>query len=111
MHWEGIDLLEDDLHELEEVFAHMHGDKEASKLSKEHFQRIQRTYNKLSNKKKDAVASIDCLELEIQYLSSTAYRSLQQFVAQHTLCDYTHVMSVNSGVCIEMIKRLIKAGY
>lgn len=35
---EGIDLVEDDVHALEEVFGE--GDKEISKLSKEHFHRI-----------------------------------------------------------------------
>ena len=109
---EGIDLVEEDVHELEEAFAH--SDKEVSKLNREHFHRIfwdqQRAYNKLSNKRRMRWHPLMVrFALNLKYLSSTAYRSLQQFIAlpsQRTLCDYTHVMKVNSGVSIEMINRL-----
>lgn len=110
---EGVDLSEDDSCELEELF--MEADKEVSKkLSREHFQRTfweqQRSYNKLSSKRRMRWHPLMIrFALNLRYLSSTAYQALQHFIAlpfQRTLCDYTHVMTIQSGVSNEMIKRL-----
>ena len=45
--------------------------------------------------------------LNLQYLSTSAYRALSSFIAlpsQRTLCDYTHVMKVTSRVSYPMIQ-------
>ena len=47
--------------------------------------------------------------LNLRYLSSTAYRSVGNFIAlpsQQTLQDYTHVLNFDAGMSKEVVKRL-----
>lgn len=109
---EGVELHEDDCDDLTEIFEQ--ADKDTTKLTREHFQRIfweqQRDYNKLKNKRRIRWHPLMIrFALNLKYLSTSAYRALGNFIAlpsQRTLCDYTHVMKVNSGVCYPMIDRL-----
>ena len=109
----GIELVEDDEHEIEEPFSEI--DKEVEKnQSRDHFQKIfwdqQRKYNKLKNKKGMRWHPLMIrFALNMKYLSSTAYRSLGSFLAlpsQRTLRDYTHFMKFDAGVNGDVVKRL-----
>ena len=110
---EGIELLEDDEHEIEELFSHVDKDIERNH-NREHFQRIfweqQRDYNKLKNKRSMKWHPLMIrFALNLRYLSSTAYRSIGNFLAlpsQRTLRDYTHVLSFDAGVSGEVVNRL-----
>lgn len=103
--------MEEDIDDLSEVFAQ--ADKETTKLTREHFQRVfweqQREYNKLGNKRRIRWHPLMIrFALNLRYLSSSAYQALSNFIAlpsQRTLCDYTHVMQVTSGVSHAMISR------
>ena len=95
------------------VFSHT--DEEVNKNhTQQHFQRIfweqQHTYNRLKNKKRMRWHPLMIrFELNLRYLSSTAYRSVGSFLAlpyQRTLRDYTHVMKFDAGVSGEVVKRL-----
>ena len=109
---EGVELSEEDCNDLTEIFEQ--ADKETKKLTREHFQKIfweqQRTYNELQSKKSIRWHPLMIrFALNLKYLSTSAYRALSSFIAlpsQRTLCDYTHVMKVTSGVSYSMIQRL-----
>ena len=109
---EGVELSEEDCNDLTEIFEQ--ADKETKKLTREHFQKIfweqQRTYNELQSKKSIRWHPLMIrFALNLKYLSTSAYRALSSFIAlpsQRTLCDYTHVMKVTSGVSYPMIQRL-----
>ena len=101
----------DDIDDLTDIFAH--ADQEATTLTHEHFQRIfweqQRAYNELGNKRSIRWHPLMIrFALNLRYLSTSAYRALGNFIAlpsQRTLCDYTHVMKVTSGLSYPMIDR------
>ena len=109
---EGLELHEDDYNDLTTFFEE--ADKNVNKLTREHFQKIfweqQMHYNKLKCKKRMRWHPLMIrFALNLKYLSNSAYRALGNFIAlpsQRTLCDYTHVMKVKSGVCYPMIARL-----
>lgn len=109
---EGIELHDDDIDELSEIFEE--ADKEAGKLTREHFQRVfweqQVAYNKLKNKRRMRWHPLMIrFALNLKYLSSSAYKAMGNFIAlpsQRTLCDYTHIMQVHSGVSYAMISHM-----
>lgn len=75
---EGIELMEEDIDDLSEVFAQ--ADKETTKLTREHFQRVfweqQREYNKLGNKRRIRWHPLMIrFALNLRYLSSSAYQA------------------------------------
>ena len=110
---DGIDLSVGDAQELDELFTET-DETVSKKFAKEHFQRIfweqQRAYNNLSNKCSMRWHPLMIrFALNLKYLSGTAYRSVRNFLAlptQRTLCDYTHVMSVDVGISSSVMKRL-----
>ena len=109
---EGVELSEEDCDDLSEIFGQ--ADKEAKKLTREHFQKIfweqQRQYNQLNNKRRIRWHPLMIrFALNLRYLSTSAYRALGNFIAlpsQRTLCDYTHVMDVGAGVSHPMISMM-----
>ena len=108
---EGVDLAEEDIDDLSEIFAQ--ADQETTKLTREHFQRVfweqQKEYNELGDKRRIRWHPLMIrFALNLRYLSSSAYRALSNFIAlpsKRTLCDYTHVIQVTSGVSYAMINR------
>ena len=110
---EGVDLLEEDAADLNDVMNEMDATAR-QKIARSQFQSIfweqQQKYNKLRDKRQMRWHPLMVrFALNLKYLSSSAYHAVGNFIAlpsRRTLCDYTHVMSVNAGVSREMIARL-----
>lgn len=109
---DGIELEEEDELEMNQLVDEVD---EAAK-ARNHFQKIfweqQRAYNTLKNKRSMRWHPLMIrFALNLKYLSSGAYRAVRNFMAlpsNRTLCDYTHILEVESGVNCGMIERLKK---
>lgn len=109
---EGIDLVDEDVSTLEEVFED--ADKEITHLPAESFQRLfweqQRQYKQLKNKRSIRWHPLMIrFALNLKYLSSAAYRAIGQFFtlpSDRTLRDYTHFMRFDAGTSPSILQRL-----
>lgn len=108
---EAIEVTEDDSIELEELFSHT--DEALKDHGHDHFYKVfwdqQRQYNKLSCKKKMKWHPLMIrFALNLQYLSSSAYNAVGNFLSlptQRTLRDYTHFTSFQTGLSIPVINK------
>ena len=109
---EGIELSEEDASDMNDLVVEV----DEARKARDHFQNIfweqQRKYNSLHNKRTMRWHPLMIrFALNLKYLSSCAYKAVGNVLAlpsRRTLCDYTHVMSVDSGVSHEMISRMKK---
>lgn len=109
---DGIDLAEEDVSEFNDLVDEV----DETVKTRSHFQKIfwdqQRAYNNLHNKRSMRWHPLMIrFALNLKYLSSGAYRAVSHFLAlpsNRTLCDYTHVLSAESGVSHSLIERLKK---
>ena len=98
---EGVDLEEEDVADLNDLM----NETEAVK-ARNHFQSIfwnqQSKYNELDDKRRMRWHPLMIrFALNLKYLSSFAYTAVSNVLAlpsKRTLCDYTHIMSVNAGI-------------
>ena len=113
IHDEGIELVEEDASDIGQLIADIDG-ASTQQSAKSHFQKIfwdqQSKYNSLHDKRNMRWHPLMIrFALNLKYLSSNAYRAVSSFLAlpsRRTLCDYTHVMAIDSGVSCEVIERL-----
>lgn len=109
---DGMELVEEDEAEMKDLIEEVD---EAAK-ARSHFQKIfwqqQRTYNSLGNKRRMRWHPLMIrFALNLKFLSSNAYRAVGNFLAlpsNRTLCDYTHIISEESGVSYSLIERMKK---
>ena len=105
--------MEEDASDIGQLIADIDGTS-TQQSAKSHFQKIfwdqQSKYNSLHDKRNMRWHPLMIrFALNLKYLSSNAYRAVGSFLAlpsRRTLCDYTHVMAINSGVSCEVIERL-----
>ena len=108
---EGMEFCEDDSIKLEELFSQT--DEALKDYSQDHFHKVfwdqQCQYNKLSCKKKMKWHPLMIrFALNLQYLSSSAYNAVGNFLSlptQRTLRDYTHFTSFQTGLSVPVINK------
>ena len=107
---EGIELHEDDIEDMEQIF---HEAKDSAK-SRSDFQKVfweqQQRYNFVKDKRQMPWHPLMIRwALNLKYLSSTSYKAVGQFLAhpsERTLRDYTHFMKFDAGTQPSVIHRL-----
>ena len=109
---DGIDLVEEDEAEMSSLVDEVD---EAAKASR-HFLRVlweqQKMYNGLEHKQRMRWHLLMIrFALNLKYLSSSAYKAVGNFIAlpsNRTLCDYTHVITADEGISVDLIERMKK---